>query len=87
MAQREYTYTRQDIAEILGTTPNAVSQHVTRGRLTMSDLRSVILYVAEYAEPSFREQIIRSLSSTRKPFDPGGWKKKAKKVSKPQVKP
>jgi hypothetical protein len=72
---REYYYTRQTLADLLGVEVNTIAQHIKRGYVRPSDLASVVEYVAHYAPEEFRQKIV--VAAVRRPetLDPGGWKK------------
>jgi len=57
---QEYCYCRQDIADILETTPNCISQHVKRGHLDMGDLKSVLLFLAQYGPDHLRFEVLKA---------------------------
>lgn len=78
---REYSFTYRDLANATGLTRNAISQHVSRGKLDPDDLESIAVYLSRYAREDLRKKMILSAIERQRPDDPGGWKKKRRKPS------
>jgi len=81
---QEYCYCREDIANILETTPNCISQHVKRGHLQMDDLKSVLLFLAQYGPDHLRFEVLKAAAWRPETKDPGGWKRKKAEAKKPK---
>jgi hypothetical protein len=61
-----FFYTYSTLAKLTGQTPNTVYQHRTRGQFDPADLRTVLLYLAEYAVPDLQDDIVeRGLRGVR----------------------
>jgi hypothetical protein len=79
---KEYVFSRQTLADVVGCEANTITQHIGRGYVNPTDLKSVALYLAHYGPQELREQIVAAAIRRPTTLDPGGWKKRRRKSKK-----
>jgi hypothetical protein len=62
---REYTYNVATLANLTGLTINAIHQHHSRGLFKPDDLKSVVLYLAQFGSLKLRQDMVLAATTNQ----------------------